>query len=181
MSNLTFVTGNQDKADYLARYLGVPVSHAKLDLDEIQSLNLHTIVEHKIRQAYTQVQAPVIVEDVSLEFVALGGLPGPFIKFFRERMTDEELCRLVDGKSREVIARCVIGYFNGVTLQLFEGSLPGTIPVSPAGDNGFGWDRIFVPQGYNVTRAALSEADNQLTYTTIKPFAALKAFLDMRH
>lgn len=61
-----FITGNQNKADYLSRYLGFHVEHRKIDLDEIQSLNLNEIVEHKVRQAYEKVQGPVIVEDVSL-------------------------------------------------------------------------------------------------------------------
>ncbi len=52
MQKLTFITGNQNKADYLSRYLGFPVEHIKIDLDEIQSLNLNEIVEHKVRQAY---------------------------------------------------------------------------------------------------------------------------------
>ena len=68
--NITFITGNQDKADYLAKYLGLPVKHIKLDLDEIQSLDLSSIVEHKVRQAYDKIKTPVIVEDVSLEFTA---------------------------------------------------------------------------------------------------------------
>mgnify|MGYP003619857813 CR=1 FL=1 len=46
-----FITGNQDKADYLARILGIELQHQKLDLDEIQSTSLEEIVEHKVRQA----------------------------------------------------------------------------------------------------------------------------------
>ena len=49
MTNITFITGNQNKADYLAKYLGHSVDHVKLDLDEIQSLDLKEIVEHKVR------------------------------------------------------------------------------------------------------------------------------------
>jgi predicted subunit of tRNA(5-methylaminomethyl-2-thiouridylate) methyltransferase len=75
MQSITFITGNQKKADYLAKYLGFPIEHIKLDLDEIQSLSLAEIVEHKAKQAYTKVGKPVIVEDVSLEFSVLGRLP----------------------------------------------------------------------------------------------------------
>lgn len=75
MRPITFITGNQKKADYLARYLGFPVEHQKIDLDELQSLDLREIVEHKVKQAYEIVQSPVLVEDVSLEFSALGRIP----------------------------------------------------------------------------------------------------------
>jgi hypothetical protein len=57
--DVTFITGNQSKADYLAKYLGIPVKHVKLDLEELQSMDLHKIVEHKVRQAYEHIKSPV--------------------------------------------------------------------------------------------------------------------------
>lgn len=63
-----FITGNADKAAYLARYLGVELDHQKIDLDEIQSTSLEEIVEHKVRQAYDRIGKPVLVEDVALSF-----------------------------------------------------------------------------------------------------------------
>lgn len=177
MKQITFITGNQNKADYLAKYLGFPVEHVKIDLDELQSLDLKEIVEHKVRQAYEKIKKPVIVEDVSLEFSALGKLPGPFIKFFVEEMKAEDICSLLEGKSRKAIARCVFGYFDGKDLKLFEGRLDGEIAKVPAGDCGFGWDRMFIPDGYEITRASLNEEDDQKTYLQLKPFAELKKFL----
>jgi len=175
---ITFITGNQKKADYLAKYLGYPVDHRKLDLDEIQSLDLKEIVEHKVRQAYEKIKKPVIVEDVSLEFKTLGGLPGPFIRFFIDHVPFETICTMINGKNRHATAKCVFGYYDGVELKLFEGSLDGTIAETPAGENGYGWDKIFIPDGYTVTRAQLNEEDDQKTYVQIKPFAALKTFLE---
>lgn len=178
MSNITFITGNQSKADYLAKYLGFAVAHQKVDLDEIQSLDLREVVEHKVRQAYEIIQKPVIVEDVSLEFTAFGRLPGTFIKFYIDELPLETICRMVDGVSREAVARCVFGYYDGERVEFFEGSLPGLVAQQPQGENGFGWDKIFVPEGYNVTRAALSEEDDKLTYLQLKPFAKLKDYLE---
>lgn len=180
MTKITFVTGNQNKADYLAKYLGFSVDHIKLDLDEIQSLDLKEIVEHKARQAYEKIKTPVIVEDVSLEFAALGRLPGTFIKFFVDEVPFETICSMIDGKTRKAIARCVFGYFDGKNLKLFEGGLDGEIATTPSGENGYGWDKIFIPQGYPVTRASLEEKDNQKTYLQIKPFEKLKEFLESK-
>lgn len=175
--NITFITGNQNKADYLAKYLGFSVNHVKLDLDEIQSLDLKEIVEHKVRQAYEKIKSPVIVEDVSLEFEAFHGLPGPFIRFFVDKVPFDTICSMVNGKTRKATAKCVFGYYDGETLKLFEGSLDGEVAETPAGENGYGWDKIFIPQGYTVTRAQLSEEDNQKTYLQIKPFVELKEYL----
>lgn len=177
MKEVTFITGNQNKADYLAQYLGFPVKHKKLDLDELQSLDLHEIVEHKVKQAFDLIKTPVIVEDVSLEFEGMNGLPGTFIKFFVDKMSFEDICSLLQGKSRGATAKCVFGYYDGKTLKLLDGSLKGTISEAPVGENGFGWDKIFIPEGYKVTRASLSEEDDQKTYVKIKPFAELKEFL----
>ena len=168
MTNVTFITGNQSKAEYLSKYLGHPVDHLKLDLDEIQSTDLNEIVEHKVRQAYELIKQPVIVEDVALEFTALGGLPGPFIKFFVEKVPFEVICSMISSDlTRKAKARCVFGYFDGKDLKLFEGSLEGEIAEKPSGNNGYGWDRIFIPQGYKVTRASLDEENDQKTYLKI--------------
>ena len=53
---IIYITGNQKKAEYFASYIGHPISHLKVDLDEIQSLDLKKIVEHKVRQAYNEVK-----------------------------------------------------------------------------------------------------------------------------
>ncbi len=180
MSNITFITGNQSKADYLSRYLGFEVSHHKVDLDEIQSLDLREIVEHKVRQAYEIINGPVLVEDVSLEFKALGRLPGTFIKFYVDEVPFETICRTLDGLDRKATARCTFGYYDGQDLQFFEGSLNGIIADHPEGAGGYGWDKIFIPEGFDVTRASLNEDDDKLTYMKIKPFEKLKIFLDSK-
>ncbi len=172
-----FITGNQKKAEYLSRYLGHSVEHSKVELEEIQSLDLQEVVRHKVRQAYAQVGRPVLVEDVSLEFVALGRLPGTFIRWFQEELSPAELCRLLDGKDRSAIARCMFGYYDGMAEHYFEGELRGRVAEKPAGTDGFGWDSIFIPEGYDVTRAELSEDDDRLTYLTLKPFTQIRTFL----
>ena len=177
MHKITFITGNQSKADYLARYLGIAIAHQKVELEEIQSLDLRTVVEYKVRQAYEAVKGPVLVEDVALEFKALGRLPGTFIRFFVDEVPFEAICRMLDGLSREATARCVFGFYDGQELHFFEGSMNGTIAEHPRGEHGYGWDRIFIPKGYTQTRAEMSEVDDEKTYTIIKPFSQLREFL----
>jgi inosine triphosphate pyrophosphatase len=177
MKQVTFITGNQKKADYLADFLGFPVDHVKIDLDELQSLDLKYIVEHKVRQAYEKIKKPVIVEDVSLEFLALGKLPGPFIRFFVDEVPFQTICSMLNGKDRRATARCVFGYYDGTTMKLLEGKLEGQIAKRPAGKNGYGWDRLFIPHGYKMTRASLGKEDDRKTYLQLKPFGKLKKFL----
>ncbi len=152
-----FVTGNQNKADQVAAWLGMPIEHRKLDLDELQSLNLLEVVEHKARQAHGIINRPVLVEDCGLGFEALGGLPGPFIKWF-EKPGYEALCRMLDGfDDRRAVAHLAYGLFDGKTIRFFEGEMQGTIAHKPAGTRGFGWDVIFIHDGQTKTRGELDE------------------------
>ncbi|EDK72832.1 Ham1 family protein [candidate division TM7 genomosp. GTL1] len=181
-TDVTFITGNAGKAAYLSRYLGVEIAHKKVELDEIQSMNLDDIVEHKVRQAYDILGSPVLVEDVSLSFKALSGLPGPFVKFFIDYPGLEAMCRMLDGfDSRAALAEAVFAYYDGNESVLFRGGLNGTVPEHPQGEGGYGWDKIFIPEGYTMTRAELSEEDDQKTYLKIKPFAELAKFLEEKY
>lgn len=175
-----FITGNQSKADYLSRQLGIRLRHEKLGLDEIQSTDLHEIVGHKLQQAYAECSAPVLVEDVSLVFNALGELPGPYIKWFVEKAGDEACCRMLDGfDDRSAVIRCTFGYYDGQKMRFFDSQLAGTIAQHPAGHNGFGFDAIFMNEGSNITRAQMSQAENERTYATkMKPFAQVRNFLE---
>lgn len=175
-----FITGNQNKADYLAKLLDLPLEHQKIDLDEIQSVSLEEVVKHKVRQAYEIAKRPVLVEDVALSFEALGGLPGPFVKFFVEAPNGLELlCRMLDGfDDRTATASCVFGYDDGQTVELLRSDLRGKIADHPRGEGGFGWDKIFCPDGYGGrTRAELSTEEDHATYVATKPITELRAFL----
>lgn len=175
--DVVLITGNRGKAEYFGKLIGMEIEHISIDLDEIQSLDLKEIVKHKVVQAYNIIQRPVIVEDVALEFKALGRLPGPFIKFFLNELSMQDICNLVNGKSREAIARCVIGYYDGENIKMFEGELLGNISKAPTGENGYGWDKIFIPDGYDITRAQMNEEDDKKTYLKIKRLDLLKEFL----
>lgn len=180
MKSVTYITSNQHKADYLAKMLGMPLERQNIELDEIQSTSLEKIVEHKVKQAYHILGKPALVEDVALGFTAQNGLPGPFIKFYVEQPDGlEKLCRSLDGfEDRTAKAECMFGYYDGDQLELIRGGLHGYIADHPRGDNGFGWDAIFCPDGYGgKTRAEMTPSEDKATYATVKPFAALREFL----
>jgi len=181
--NAVFVTGNQHKADHLSRLLGMPLEHVKLDLDEIQAANVGEVAAHKAKQAYELVKRPVFVEDVALGFEALDGLPGPFVKFFLSSDDGlEKLCRMLDGFStRAAYGECVFAYYDGKQLELVHGRLAGEVPQHPKGEDGFGWDPIFCPEGYGGrTRAELTAEEYAEVYQVIKPIAALREILTTR-
>lgn len=174
--DVTFITSNIKKVEYFEKLLGLKIKHQSLNLDEIQSLNISEIVEHKVKQAYELVKSPVLVEDVSLEFEELNGLPGPFIKFFVDNVPFERICTLVK-ENRKATARCVFGYYDGINFKLIDGVLNGKIALEPKGENGYGWDKLFIPEGFQMTRAEMNEEDNYKTYMTLKPIEKVRDFL----
>jgi non-canonical purine NTP pyrophosphatase (RdgB/HAM1 family) len=181
MKTPVFISGNQNKIDYLSKTLGIELPHQKIDLDEIQSADPKVVIEHKVKQAYEIIGKPVLVEDTSLSFNALDGLPGPFVKFFVEAKDGlEKMCRLLDGfEDRSAYGSVVYGYYDGREMRFFEGRLDGEIAAHPVGDGGYGWDRIFKPFGYEgLTRAELSPEKDIETYNKLRDSDGLRSFLN---
>ena len=132
---------------------------------------------------------PVCVEDTSLHFNALQGMPGPYIKSFYEAMGNEGLARMLsDFEDKSAYAQCVVSFSYGIggEIHTFCGISEGTI-VSPEklangqGLNGFGWDPLFIPdKGGGLTFGELDfEAKNRLSHR-FKAFKQLKSFINAR-
>lgn len=185
MKDFIFITGNQHKADYLAKWLEMPIEHQKVDLEEIQSLDLKTVIEDKARRAYAIVKRPVLVEDVALTFSALGRLPGTMVKWFLEEIGTEGLCKLLEAYSdRRATASIMYGLFDGKELHTFEAHVPGTVPDKPRSlealewKTSLSWNSVFIPDGATKTYAEMTDEE-------VKPFshrasavAKLKQYLE---
>lgn len=173
-----YVTGNVNKAKHFSAMLGHDIESIAVDIDEIQSLDVAEVVAHKVRDAFEKVNRPVIVEDTTVVFSALGGLLGPFIKWFLEELKPEGLCRILDGKDRSAIAGSAIAYYDGEILEIFTREIAGTIANTPRGKNGWGWDCIFIADGTDKTNAELNHHEYEKMYKSVKPFQGLATFLD---
>ncbi len=177
--SVVYVTGNAHKARYFSELVGMDIPHQKIDTPEIQSLDLIEVVTQKAKAAYVAIGQPVIVEDSSLIFHSMGKLPGTFIKWFLGEIKDTQLCRLADvTDDRSATAAAAFAYYDGENIKLFTGGLHGTIAQAPRGDSGFGWNQIFIPEGSNKTLGEMNEQDFKREYIKIKPFQAVKEFLD---
>lgn len=181
MKSFTFITGNQHKADYLAKWLGQTIDHQKVDLPELQSLDLREVVEHKVRAAYDIVKKPVLVEDVSLQFTAMGRLPGTLIKWFLQEVGPEGLIKLAAGfTDRGATAGIMYAYYDGATVQTFEGKVQGSIATEARGENTFGkgWNCLFIPGGSTKTYAEMTDDEVKSFNHRAQAIEKLRAFLD---
>lgn len=159
MANLTFITGNPNKLRELKAVFpaDVIIDYHTLDLEEIQGeADPRKIVEHKLQEAYQTLNRPVIVEDVSAGIESLHWLPGPFIKFFHKELGSDALYKLSkDPMTDRVRAICTMGYTDGEQTFIVEGTIYGRLS-EPRGE-GFGFDSVFVPDGYDQTLAELGQ------------------------
>lgn len=161
---LNFITGNAKKLEELKQILGSDfprqVVSKNIDLPELQG-EPDDICRRKCKEAYKHVKAPVIVEDTCLCFTALNGLPGPYIKWFLEKLGPEGLFKLLAGfEDKSADAVCTFAYYSGEEeddVMLFQGRTRGQI-VEPRGSRDFGWDACFQPNGYEKTYGELPKA-----------------------
>lgn len=174
---LTFITGNEAKAKQLVFHLDIPIAHHKLDLVEIQSLNLEDVVRDKASRAFAILGSPVLVEDVSLTFPALGKLPGPLIKWFLQELDTTGLIELLRGKDRTAIAEVLFAHHDGTTCTRFSGKVEGHIAEEPRGELGFGWDPIFIPNGSAKTWGEMTLEEQSETSMRRPALTELKQFL----
>lgn len=174
---IIFITGNTGKFNEASQIIPEIVQQ-DVDLDEVQSVDPKIVIGKKLEEAKKILQGGIVVEDTSLYLEALNGLPGPLIKWFMKTIGNEGLVKIANsfGNNRAT-AKVVIGFSNGSDVNFFEGAIEGKI-VEPRGNNGFGWDPIFEPEGGDKTFAEMnSEEKNKISMRKIA-FEKLKNFLE---
>lgn len=153
------VTGNRDKAAEAERILGRPVETAAVDLPEIQSLDLLAVLRAKGEEAWRRLGRPLVVEETGLALDALGGFPGPLVRWMLEAAGPEGIARAVialgDPRAH---ARCALLYRDAAGAVIAEGADQGELVLPARGGAGFGWDVVFQPAGEAATYAELGTA-----------------------
>ncbi len=160
-----------------------------LSLDEMEGKitveeDRETFLENAIKKAKTYgdfYKIPVIAEDAGLEVEALKGYPGVYsarfyninfggkeeVKNSKDRANINKLLRLLkDKNNRKARFVSVVVFYNPEGTGIWtEGYCYGTITEEPAGDKGFGYDPVFIPEGYNKTMSQLEiEEKNRISH-----------------
>ncbi len=167
---IVFATGNKAKVKETQEILKFDIEISSIELDEIQEINLEKVAMHKLNQAFEIVKKPVIIDDVSFSVNAWNGFPGPLIKWILQAGNGPSLLlKMLEGeKNREAVASLAIGFHDGKKPRLFFGEAKGKIAKEIRGDNGFGWDRVFIPDGYDETYAEMDpKLKNSISHRSI--------------
>jgi XTP/dITP diphosphohydrolase len=137
-----------------------------------------------------QTKLSALADDSGLEVSALGGAPGVFsARYAGENATDaekiekllNELKKIPDeSRAARFVCAMAIADEKGEIKYLTEGVCSGKISVKPSGKNGFGYDPVFIPEGFHETFGELSnEIKQQISHrarATEKIIAYLRGF-----
>lgn len=119
----------------------------------------------KAQFVYTNYGYDCFADDTALEVEALGGEPGVYSARYAgepadsERNIDKLLNRLDGVTDRKARFRTAIALLQGDKLKLFEGICPGEIIAERRGSAGFGYDKVFVPEGFDRSFAEMTDAE----------------------
>ena len=129
----------------------------------------------KARAAFLHTGMTSIADDSGLAIEIMGGSPGIFSARWSGEKDDEKNRNLVLAQLRDVPAGnraasfvCTISLVGESGEVSFTGVLPGQIKASASGTNGFGYDPIFIPEGFEVSSAELEpEVKNSISHRSM--------------
>jgi XTP/dITP diphosphohydrolase len=189
---LLLATNNPGKVREVAEILALPglelVSPADLGQRFEASEDGETFEANartKARAAFRQFAMAVVADDSGLEIDALDGKPGVHSARFLDRAGYAEKCqeilRLMSGvpdpKRRARFRCCAVLVEADGSEHTFEGVCPGTIARAARGAGGFGYDPVFVPDGFEQTFAELgAETKNRISHRA-RAFSQVRDFL----
>lgn len=125
---------------------------------EIQAFSVLSVAEQSAKVIATKTKEPFIVEDSGIYINSLYGFPGPYSSFVYKTIGLGGIVRLIknrEDKTAEFHSAIVYGE-DGKIVKSFVGITEGLISTNLQGDQGFGYDPIFIPKGKKKTFAEMS-------------------------
>lgn len=125
----------------------------------------------------------VLSDDTGLEIAALGGAPGVYSARWAGEPSDDARNRqkaleLLDGQQdRSARFRTVMTWIDMSGARQVEGIVDGKMSTKESGDGGFGYDSLFIPQGYDMTFAMLSADEKNAISHRARALHALRAII----
>lgn len=174
---LVFATNNAHKLEEVSAMLGTSVS-----LMSLNDIGCHTDIPEtgttleenaliKARYIHKYYGMDCFADDTGLEVAALDGEPGVYSARYAGGAGHDSvanmkklLSRMEGVTDRRARFRTVIALILDGEVHEFEGIVRGTIATEPHGDGGFGYDPVFIPEGYDRTFAELSDVKNHISH-----------------
>lgn len=177
MKKLVFVTNNQHKLSEAKAILNDKVEICSLKeigcFDEIAEtgVTLNENAEIKANYVFSLFNCDTFADDTGLEVESLNGAPGVYSARYAgedgnsAKNIEKLLFELKGKKNRNAQFRTVIALIENGEKHFFEGIIKGKIIEKQKGNGGFGYDSVFVPEGYDKTFAELPiEIKNSISH-----------------
>jgi XTP/dITP diphosphohydrolase len=151
MTGLFFITSNPHKFKEMKEFFsanGLELEWINKKLPELQADTLDEVVKYALSNYDDE---NVFVEDAGFFIDALGGFPGVYSRYVFDTIGNRGILRLLDVvENRQARFVAVIGYRDsrGGDIKLFKGEVKGSVSKALKGKKGFGYDPIFVPEGF---------------------------------
>lgn len=175
--NICFATNNSHKVQEINQLLGDRfrvLSLADIGCAEELPENQDTLAgnsQEKATYVYQRYRVNCFADDTGLEVDALAGQPGVYSARYAGPQRDSEdnmrllLSELANKSDRSAQFRTVITLWLDAQMHRFEGIARGAIATERSGSQGFGYDPIFVPDGYDRSFAEMTAAEkNEISH-----------------
>lgn len=173
---LYFATTNKNKVREAVDILKpFRVEQVDIDYPEIRSESPEEIAVEGAKYVFEKIKKPCFVEDSGIFIHSLNNFPGTYSAYVFKKIGNDGILSLMAGKrDRGAKFISVVAYLEPASEpKVFRGEVRGEISKSPRGKGGFGYDPIFILEGYNKTFAELPNK-NQISHR----YLALKKLRD---
>lgn len=155
-----FATTNKNKLREVSEILGEELKLIELELVEPQAIDVEQVVKEKAKHAFVKTGKSVLVEDTGIYFSAWNGLPGALAKWFLLAVGNKGILKMMANESnRKAIAKTAVGFYDGKNCHIYTGEIKGKVAKKIQGQNGFGWDPIFIPDGHKKSFAEMTPVE----------------------
>ncbi len=186
---IVLATQNKHKIQELQKIL--PANYQLVSLQDIgyqgqlkeTGDSLDANARQKMRQIAVPYDVDALADDTGLEVEALGGAPGVYsARYAGENASYDDnvqklLTEMKGEENRKARFRTVMAYSKGPKEFLVEGEIKGHIATEPRGSNGFGYDSVFIPEGYDKTFAEMTDEEKNRISHRGRALQKLKAIL----
>ncbi|MCD6503147.1 MAG: non-canonical purine NTP pyrophosphatase, RdgB/HAM1 family [Thermoplasmata archaeon] len=185
MRKLVFITSNEHKfreAREILKEYNIKLERLSMPVEEIQADSIEEVAYHSMKSLVDRkiIPAMAFLEDAGLFIRALKGFPGVYSAYVYKTIGCRGILKLMENvKDRYAEFRSAVALYDGKSIHVFTGVCKGTIGFEERGSAGFGFDPIFVPEGYNKTYAELGEEiKNKISHRSRAILSMVKYLVD---
>ncbi len=173
---IIFATSNKHKVEEayaILKEYNLIVEHLNIKYNEARADTVEEVVKDSVSKLANKLKLELVIEDTGIFFKAYNNFPGPYPKRVFEKLGYDGILSLLKDKNKEAYFKTVVGYCRpGKEPLLFDGILEGIISeeIFDLDKYVMPYERIFIPNGYDITLSKLSREEKNKASHRAKAF-----------